>query len=230
MVLIGRLIRLGLTLAGCAIVAAVLLPHPVTALRQLDRFSDRSTADSAAATDLTLTVSSLAAWALIVWLTTTLLMLAATQLPGRLGAAARAASCLVIPAIVRRLVCSALSISLAGGILAGTAQAAGPPGTDTTSRTMATSQRVSPPPDLDWPQPGDGGGDRTDVPAVGDTVTVKPGDSLWRLAAQSLEQAASDRAIAAAWPTWWEHNRDVIGENPHLIYPGQQLDRPKSSD
>ncbi len=230
MTLVGRLIRLALAMTGCGIVAAVSLPHPVTAWRQLDQLTGHSTTDSRATNDLTMAVSSLTVWIGIIWLTTTLLMLAATQLPGRLGAAARAASCLVIPAIVRRLVCSALSISLAGGMLAGTAQAAGVGHSVVANQPTPTSQQETPL-DLDWPHPGDGAGaNRPDSHTGEGTVTVQPGDSLWKLTTQSLGATASDQAIAATWPAWWERNRDVIGDNPHLIHPGQQLHPPQPPD
>lgn len=229
MKVVGRLLRLGLVMCGCGIVAAVLLPHPVAAWRQLDQLVDQSTADSEATNDFTLAVCSLTVWIAIVWLTTTLLMLAATQLPGRIGVTARAASCLVVPAIVRRLVCSALSISLAGGVLTGTAQAAELHHGAATNQT-STIGRQTTPRDLDWPQPGDAAeADQPDSPTGAGTITVQRGDSLWKLSAQSLGAKASEGAIAATWPTWWEHNRDVIGENPHLIRPGQQLHPPPVS-
>ena len=55
------------------------------------------------------------------------------------------------------------------------------------------------------------------------TVTVEPGDSLWRIAAAHLPPGAPSAEIAAAWPRWYEHNRDVIGPDPDLIHPGHQL-------
>ncbi|MGH3544409.1 MAG: LysM peptidoglycan-binding domain-containing protein [Mycobacteriales bacterium] len=217
----------------CGTVAAALLPHPITAWQHLGQLSAHSTADGAATNDLTLAASSLTVWALIIWFSTNLLMLAATQVPGRVGAAARAASSLVIPAIVRRVACSALSISLAGGILAGTAQAAGLSDSEPASRAPSNSQQTAPL-DLDWPQPNGQAGENDPDPKLGPhddgtadgAVTVQRGDSLWKLAAQSLGPHASDRAIATTWPTWWERNREVIGENPHLIHPGQQLQPP----
>ncbi len=60
-------------------------------------------------------------------------------------------------------------------------------------------------------------------------VTVRPGDSLWGVAAQHLGAGATDQEIAAAWPAWFDLNRDAIGSNPGLITPGQQLLNPFSS-
>ncbi len=56
------------------------------------------------------------------------------------------------------------------------------------------------------------------------TYTVQRGDSLWRIA--QLHGATSDAAAAAAWPSWYELNRDVIGPDPDLIHPGQVLQVP----
>lgn len=62
--------------------------------------------------------------------------------------------------------------------------------------------------------------------AVVTSVTVRPGDSLWRITAAHLPADASDAEIAAAWPRWYEANRAVIGADPGLIYPGQVLQTP----
>lgn len=56
-----------------------------------------------------------------------------------------------------------------------------------------------------------------------DTVTVRRGDSLWSIAARHLGPAASDAEIAAEWPRWYDANRDVIGDNPDVVEPGQLL-------
>ncbi|MDN5795573.1 MAG: LysM peptidoglycan-binding domain-containing protein [Intrasporangium sp.] len=56
-----------------------------------------------------------------------------------------------------------------------------------------------------------------------DVVTVRQGDSLWSLAARQLGRDASDRQIALAWPEWYALNVQVIGPDPDLIHPGQQL-------
>ena len=56
-----------------------------------------------------------------------------------------------------------------------------------------------------------------------EVVTVRRGDSLWSLVARHLGPRASDRQIAMAWPEWYAANVDVIGPDPDLIRPGQQL-------
>ncbi len=55
------------------------------------------------------------------------------------------------------------------------------------------------------------------------TVTVARGDSLWAIAAEHLPDGATDAEIAGAWPRWYALNEQVIGEDPDLIRPGQQL-------
>jgi nucleoid-associated protein YgaU len=55
-----------------------------------------------------------------------------------------------------------------------------------------------------------------------DTYTVKSGDSLSKIAKQHLGDANRWREI-------YETNREVIGANPDLIKPGQQLRLPAAS-
>jgi nucleoid-associated protein YgaU len=57
-------------------------------------------------------------------------------------------------------------------------------------------------------------------------VRVRAGDSLWLIAVRHLGPGASDERIAATWPRWYAANRDVIGDDPSLIRPGEQLRPP----
>ncbi|MFK4295052.1 LysM repeat protein [Arthrobacter sp. GAS37] len=57
-------------------------------------------------------------------------------------------------------------------------------------------------------------------------VVVKRGDSLWSIAARQLGPLASDVDIALQWPKWYATNRNVIGDDPGLIVPGQILQPP----
>lgn len=61
-----------------------------------------------------------------------------------------------------------------------------------------------------------------------DRVVVHRGDTLWGLAAQHLGDHATDRDVAEEWPRWYAANRDVIGDDPDLLRPGQQLVVPSS--
>lgn len=62
------------------------------------------------------------------------------------------------------------------------------------------------------------------------TVTVRPGDTLWAIVAKSLPAGASDARIAAATRAWHRANRGVIGADPHLIFPTQRLTPPTGKD
>ncbi|HDL41749.1 MAG TPA: LysM peptidoglycan-binding domain-containing protein [Actinobacteria bacterium] len=57
--------------------------------------------------------------------------------------------------------------------------------------------------------------------------TVIRGDTLWKIAARDLETRdtrATTDAISRRWKGIYEGNRAVIGDDPNLIYPGQQYD------
>lgn len=64
------------------------------------------------------------------------------------------------------------------------------------------------------------------APALEGGVLVKPGDSLWLIAAQRLGPDASEAEIAYAWPRWYAANEPVIGPDPSVIRPGQVLHAP----
>ncbi|ROS31175.1 LysM peptidoglycan-binding domain-containing protein [Cellulomonas sp. PhB150] len=69
--------------------------------------------------------------------------------------------------------------------------------------------------------------------AVGATVVVHAGDSLWSIAEAHLGRggaAAGVEEIAAAWPAWYAANADVIGDDPDSIRPGQRLVVPTSTE
>ncbi|CAN5734493.1 hypothetical protein BH24ACT8_BH24ACT8_10330 [soil metagenome] len=59
-----------------------------------------------------------------------------------------------------------------------------------------------------------------------DSVIVRSGDTLWSIAASHLGPDATVAEIAAQWPRWFDANREVIGNDPDLILPGQQLRPP----
>lgn len=58
------------------------------------------------------------------------------------------------------------------------------------------------------------------------SVLVRPGDSLWMIAARHLADGATDAAIARTCALLHRLNRDVIGDDPGLIHPGQRLRLP----
>lgn len=61
------------------------------------------------------------------------------------------------------------------------------------------------------------------VAAKSSAVTVRPGDTMWALAAEHLPARASNAQIATACAAWHRANRQVIGPDPDLILPGQVL-------
>lgn len=61
-------------------------------------------------------------------------------------------------------------------------------------------------------------------------VVVRPGDTLWAIAARSLPPGASNAQIARACGQWHAANRDVIGDDPNLIFPKQRLAPPLGKD
>jgi len=64
------------------------------------------------------------------------------------------------------------------------------------------------------------------APAV-DAVVVRSGDTLWALAVRHLPPGAGPAAVTACWQRIHELNRDVIGDDPDLIRPGQRLRLPR---
>ena len=57
-------------------------------------------------------------------------------------------------------------------------------------------------------------------------VTVRRGDTLWGIAARDLAPGASDADINTHWQAIYAANRGVIGADPGLIHPDQQLRLP----
>ncbi|MGZ4485514.1 MAG: LysM peptidoglycan-binding domain-containing protein [Nocardioidaceae bacterium] len=72
-----------------------------------------------------------------------------------------------------------------------------------------------------------GGPDRADATTSSGSVRVRPGDSLWTIAARRLPDA-TDAAVGAAWRAIARANADRIGPDPDLIYPGTLLRLPDS--
>ncbi|WP_265521998.1 LysM peptidoglycan-binding domain-containing protein [Oerskovia flava] len=58
-------------------------------------------------------------------------------------------------------------------------------------------------------------------------VVVLRGDTLWSIARAALEPAAEEHEVAVEVRRWFEANRDVIGDDPDLILPGQILAPPR---
>lgn len=67
---------------------------------------------------------------------------------------------------------------------------------------------------------------RPGAPAAAPTArpyVVRSGDSLWSIA-RAHPAAGTD--VESRWRAIWRHNRDVVGNDPDLIHPGQALRLP----
>jgi len=104
-----------------------------------------------------------------------------------------------------------------------------------------TTARPMPPAAPSQPNPGDQAGQAGQASRAGLTargtdgppepaVRVAPGDSLWLIAAQRLGPNPSEAQVAGAWPRWYAVNKQLIGDDPSLIQPGQLLHAPPTSD
>ncbi|WP_420121120.1 LysM peptidoglycan-binding domain-containing protein [Nakamurella sp.] len=97
-----------------------------------------------------------------------------------------------------------------------------PPPASVTAAAGPTPQPIAAPPAAPIAPP-----DLSDSPEPSvRIVTVQPGDSLWRIAAHSLGPDATDADIDNAWRAWYFGNRQVIGDDPDRIVPGQFLVAP----
>jgi hypothetical protein len=56
---------------------------------------------------------------------------------------------------------------------------------------------------------------------------VRPGDTLWSIAA-SLLRTEDPQRIASFWARVYRLNHPIVGSNPDLIFPGQELRLPRA--
>ncbi|WP_202033141.1 LysM peptidoglycan-binding domain-containing protein [Nocardioides sp. WS12] len=70
------------------------------------------------------------------------------------------------------------------------------------------------------------GGGPAEAPADALVVRVRPGDSLWTIAARELGPGASAAQVTSYWHRIHAANADVIGSDPDLLLPDQQLHLP----
>ena len=213
-------------LAGTAALAAlaVAAPSPAGALRLLGQ---PSAADPFAPV---VAAVALVAWALAGWLLVAAVVTAAGRLPGAAGSAARAIAAHIAPRAVRRVLETALGLTVAAGSL-GAAPASAADARPHLVRPAAAPALDWPTPAapaLDWPAPSSAPHAPTAPPTTPPTaapaaVVVRPGDTLWAIAAEHLGPAAPPVAVARSWPRWWSANRAAIGDDPDLIRPGTRL-------
>jgi nucleoid-associated protein YgaU len=162
---------------------------------------------------------ALAHWVLLGCALWACLILAAALVEACTRGRVVATSWVATPPAVRRLLLAGLGVALASGA----------PGPVSAAITGGPGPRPAPfvPPRTSFALP---------VPArpVGTLavpgVLVRPGDTLWQLAASRLPATTNDAEIAMATQRWFARNRDVIGSDPDLIRPGQRLRPPAHAD
>lgn len=156
-----------------------------------------------------------AAW---LWLLSGLVTLAALR--GRDGDRLRGC-----PEGLRRLLLGCCGLALAGGGVVAPAQAAEPDGTLAPATDRRALERLT---GLPLPQRAESRPVRAGAALLRTvpSVVVRPGDTLWTLAAASLAPDASDAAVVQRWHAIHRHNRAAIGADPDLILPGTVLRLP----
>jgi nucleoid-associated protein YgaU len=197
--------------------------------------------------DAVLGACGLALFGCLVWLLLSVTVAATSFAAARLSPGGAVAGRLervaerTCPAVVRRAVALALGAALSAG--AGAAQAvpdgrhhdprAVLSGLALPDRVTGAGARVVAPAVVLRAQPATGGrGDvaarrATGAPVAGpDSVTVRPGDSLWSIAAGLLGPGASNAEIARTWHRIAVHNGERLGPDPDLILPGTRLSVP----
>lgn len=214
-------------LVGIDIAALVgLRPQPAALVRDLS--SPHAWVQSAGADAAAATLGEATLWLAAAWLALGLLAGALASAPGHIGRRAALLTRALLPDVLYRMTVGATSAGLvlapvagvgafaAGGVAhaSGSAAAQGPsipaPAWPTSAPDSAAPVAIHhPPPPKASAQAG--------------VVTVRPGDSLWRIAAARLVPTASDKAITAGWRRIYQANRAVIGPDPGLIRPGQHL-------
>lgn len=153
------------------------------------------------------------------WLTLLALLVVADTLRGRPG---RRAGC---PVWLHRAVLAACGVGVAA-TLAGPASAA----PEEQARTVVSEAAPRGVDGLSYPdRPEDGAataGPPAAEPARRTGHVVRPGDTLWDIAAAALPPGASDAEITARWQRLYHQNAGVLGPDPDLIRPGTPLRLP----
>jgi hypothetical protein len=172
-----------------------------------------------------LTLALLACWLLAVWALFALSVVAASAVPGRVGACAGRTAQAVLPSSVRRAVAAAVGLSIAFSPVPVGAATPGPVAAGPVAASpVAASPEISAPGPV-WPT-DTAGAPVTPGPAA--QVVVAPGDCLWVIAARRLGANPSAARIATEWPRWYQVNRDLIGSDPAVLRPGAVLIAPRT--
>jgi resuscitation-promoting factor RpfA len=217
-----------------------------THLRAPHRWLAVAGADGAAAQ-----LATAGLWVLAVWVGVGLLAVAGRALPGGLGRFGDRLARLVLPRICYRAVAGAIGI----GALAAPVSAAATPGAAhptaagrpiamhrlAVTPTWPTDPRLPTPSWPTTPAPTTPASSKPAKPSpttpaaavttstVEPSVVVRPGDSLWLIAAARLGPSATEAEIAAAWPRWYAANQAQIGADPNQLPVGVTLHGPGPS-
>jgi LysM repeat protein len=216
---------------GTAVRAALVAGFAAVGGVVLWRLRPALSAGSAPDADIVLACTWLA-WGLAGYLVTAV---AATSL-AHLGAAFGLASqslARIAPSRLRRVIDALVTLSVAASIVgtgASAAVAAPRAGADPVVATQSVNGSQLDGSGLDWPGLGAASTpvapSHAPAPQPADAVLVRPGDTLWSIAARHLPTGASGALITRAWHAWYDANRTVIGPNPSVIHPGQRLVAP----
>jgi len=148
------------------------------------------------------------------------LWLAGTAVRPALSAASRVG--ILLP-VGRRFAALAISLVLVAGVVrAGTAQGSVGPPSNRMVQMVADTSVAGTPSVLTV-------GHRPMATSRHATHTVEPGDSLWKIASEFLSGeggSPTGRDISDLWRSIYDLNRDLIGDDPNLILPGQVLRLP----
>ncbi len=235
---------------GAALVLAVVAPTPWLWGVAAGAWSDTARGVPVRPAEALTGVIACGALAVLAALAVGVVLELVALVPGVVGDAARQVGARVTPGLVRHAVAVALGAAVVAGVAPGAAGASppvvvlapapppdptfaplpdpgwAPPGTSSTTGSagwVPSAPVVRAQPDLRVLSPAPRGGTTHDAPLE---VAVRRGDSLWAIAARHLGPDASDAEIARAWPAWFEANRDVVGDDPDLLRPGQLLRAP----
>ena len=169
------------------------------------------------------------------------------RLPGVVGTWAHQIADSITPRFVRTAVAAVIGIGLGAGPanagedplplldrVSSSQQSGATPNADPASTPRATST-ASPTATPTAAPAADPAADPASSTAAGTVYAapgpyvVKRGDTLWAIAAKHLPPTATAADIDHNWREWWLVNRGVIGANPNLIRPGQELAQPEKA-
>lgn len=179
-----------------------------------------------------------ALWLLSLWLALGILLSTLSHLPGAGGRVCAVAVRLTLPRWARRYLVTLTGVTLVFAPLESSLAAAmtAPPSAAVAVAVVTQDVSTTEHPDTTdtpgWPMTP--AASPPEAPQDEATVTVRPGDSLWLIAARhnfaAADQAPPSQAdIAAECQRWYAANMATIGKDPDLIRPGLHLHAPPPS-